>query len=96
MVGGSPNEFLGGFAAGFICSFLVPSLHGAQTPAQSLERCFAGIIVGARLGLAQHRADNARVFDFTLDDDDHRAIEPVCAKSRDLMKLIGDCGDEYR
>ena len=28
--------------------------------------------------------------------DDHTMIEPVLAKSRDLMKSIGDCGDEYR
>src|SRR5439155_1376832 len=45
-----PDEItLGGIAAGFISSFLVPSLHGAQTAAQSLERCFAGIIAGAGL-----------------------------------------------
>ncbi len=45
-----PDEItLGGIAAGFVCSFLVPSLHGAQTAAQSLERCFAGILVGAGL-----------------------------------------------
>ena len=56
----------------------------------------AGVIVGARLGIAQHLADNARVFDFALDDDDHQLIETALAKSRDLMKLIGDCGDEYR
>jgi aryl-alcohol dehydrogenase-like predicted oxidoreductase len=56
----------------------------------------AGVIVGARLGAAQHLADNARVFGFALDADDHATIEPVLAKSRDLMKLIGDCGDEYR
>jgi aryl-alcohol dehydrogenase-like predicted oxidoreductase len=56
----------------------------------------AGIIVGARLGVAQHIADNARVLGFTLDADDHAMIEPVLAKSRDLIKLIGDCGDEYR
>ena len=56
----------------------------------------AGVIVGARLGVAQHLADNARVFDLALDDSDHRAIEPVLAKSRELIKLIGDCGDEYR
>ena len=56
----------------------------------------AGVIVGARLGVAQHIADNARVFGFTLDADDHAMIEPVLAKSRDLIKLIGDCGDEYR
>jgi aryl-alcohol dehydrogenase-like predicted oxidoreductase len=56
----------------------------------------AGVIVGARLGLAQHIADNARVFGFELDANDHTMIEPVLAKSRDLIKLIGDCGDEYR
>jgi aryl-alcohol dehydrogenase-like predicted oxidoreductase len=56
----------------------------------------AGVIVGTRLGIAQHINDNARVFGFTLDRGDHSAIEAVLAKSRDLMKLIGDCGDEYR
>jgi aryl-alcohol dehydrogenase-like predicted oxidoreductase len=56
----------------------------------------AGVIVGGRLGLAEHIADNARVFGFELDTDDHTAIETVLTKSRDLMKLIGDCGDEYR
>jgi len=56
----------------------------------------AGVIVGARLGAAQHIADNSRVFGFALDADDHTMIEPVLAKSRELIKLIGDCGDEYR
>jgi aryl-alcohol dehydrogenase-like predicted oxidoreductase len=56
----------------------------------------AGVIVGARLGVAEHIADNAHVFDFTLDAEDRAAIEIVLAKSRDLMRVIGDCGDEYR
>ena len=56
----------------------------------------AGVIVGARLGLTQHIAENARVFDFALDADDRAVIEAALAKSRDLMRLIGDCGDEYR
>ena len=56
----------------------------------------AGVIVGARLGLAEHIADNARTFDFALDAADLAAIEPVLARSRDLLALIGDCGDEYR
>ena len=56
----------------------------------------AGVIVGTRLGVAEHIADNARVFSFALDDDDRGRIDAVLAKSRDLMKLIGDCGDEYR
>ena len=56
----------------------------------------AGAIVGARLSVAQHIADNARVFGFALDAGDLAAIEPVLAKSRNLMQLIGDCGAEYR
>jgi aryl-alcohol dehydrogenase-like predicted oxidoreductase len=56
----------------------------------------AGVIVGARLGVAEHLADNAQVFDFALDDGDLALIETVLAKSRDLMTAIGDCGDEYR
>ncbi|HEY4473306.1 MAG TPA: aldo/keto reductase [Stellaceae bacterium] len=56
----------------------------------------AGVIVGARLGIAEHIADNARVFDIALDAEDAAAIEAVLARSRDLIRLIGDCGDEYR
>jgi|SRR5271165_15123 len=56
----------------------------------------AGVIVGARLGVAQHLAENTRVFGFALDPGDRTTIEAVLAKSRDLMRLIGDCGGEYR
>jgi aryl-alcohol dehydrogenase-like predicted oxidoreductase len=56
----------------------------------------AGVIVGARLGVAQHIAENTRVFGLVLDPSDLSAIEAVLAQSRDLMQIIGDCGDEYR
>ncbi len=56
----------------------------------------AGVIVGTRLGVAQHIADNARTFNSTLDADDHAAIDAVFARSRHLMQIIGDCGAEYR
>lgn len=56
----------------------------------------AGIIIGARLGLAEHISDNARVFDLALDTEDFAKIETVLARSRDLLQVIGDCGDEYR
>jgi aryl-alcohol dehydrogenase-like predicted oxidoreductase len=56
----------------------------------------AGVIVGVRLGVGEHRTDNARVFDFTLDSEDHQRIQIVLDKSRDLYRLVGDCGDEYR
>ena len=46
----------------------------------------AGVIVGARLGLAEHIADNTRTFGLALDAADLAAIEPVLAKSRDLMR----------
>jgi aryl-alcohol dehydrogenase-like predicted oxidoreductase len=56
----------------------------------------AGAIIGARLGVSDRREDNLHVFDFGLDEDDHRQIEAVLEKSRDLYQIIGDCGDEYR
>ena len=56
----------------------------------------AGVIVGARLGVAEHLAENARVFSFHLDAEDWARLDAVQAKSRDLFKVIGDCGDEYR
>lgn len=56
----------------------------------------AGVIVGARLGMAEYLADNTRVFSFRLDVEDWARLDVVHAKSRDLFKVIGDCGDEYR
>ncbi|MBD2199345.1 MULTISPECIES: aldo/keto reductase [Calothrix] len=55
-----------------------------------------GVIVGARLGISEHLADNAKVFSFNLDAEDLQKIDAVSQKSRDLYQLIGDCGDEYR
>ncbi len=56
----------------------------------------AGVIIGARLGIKEHVADNADVFGFSLDNQDYEAIEAVSSQSRNLFQLIGDCGDEYR
>jgi aryl-alcohol dehydrogenase-like predicted oxidoreductase len=55
-----------------------------------------GVIVGARLGVSEHIEDNAKVFSFSLDDDDRDRINAVSRQSRDLYQIIGDCGDEYR
>ncbi|MBI2110901.1 MAG: aldo/keto reductase [Nitrosarchaeum sp.] len=56
----------------------------------------AGVIIGARLGISEHRQDNAKVFDLQLDSQDHAMISSVTGKSNDLFDIIGDCGDEYR
>lgn len=60
-----------------------------------------GVIVGCRLGVAgagQHISDSLRSCspDLRLMAEDLDAIEAVTRRSRDLMALVGDCGDEYR
>jgi len=53
----------------------------------------AAIIVGARLGEREHRADNLRLFGFAFDDADREAIARALAGA---TRIPGDCGDEYR
>ena len=66
----------------------------AKTKRWVLEHAaVAGTIIGARLGEAQHMADNARLFQFALDAEDQaRPAEAFAATT----PLPGDCGDEYR
>ena len=56
----------------------------------------AGVIIGVRLGIVDHRNDNMQVFKFSLDKIDCDEIDAVCTKSNNLFEIIGDCGDEYR
>ncbi len=56
----------------------------------------AGAMVGTRLGISQHIEENAQVFEFSLDAEDNQTLNSVFSQSRDLMQIIGDCGDEYR
>ena len=56
----------------------------------------AGVIIGARLGISDHREDNSKVFDLKLDQNDLSLISTITSKSNDLFNAIGDCGDEYR
>lgn len=60
-----------------------------------------GVIIGCRFGVAgagQYISDSLHSCspDLRLTAEDHAAIEAVTRRSRDLMALIGDCGDEYR
>jgi aryl-alcohol dehydrogenase-like predicted oxidoreductase len=62
-----------------------------------LDRPFvAGVIIGARLGVAEHIAENARAFALQLDQQDLNRINAVLRRGNDLFRAIGDCGDEYR
>ncbi len=53
----------------------------------------AAVIIGARLGEREHRADNLRPFAFALDAEDRARIDAALAAAR---RIPGDCGDEYR
>jgi aryl-alcohol dehydrogenase-like predicted oxidoreductase len=52
-----------------------------------------GVIIGARLGVSGHVADNRALFSFTLTTQDRDEID---AATRSLAPIPGDCGDEYR
>jgi aryl-alcohol dehydrogenase-like predicted oxidoreductase len=56
----------------------------------------AGVILGARLGVTEHRDENLRVFSLKLDSSDIEKIHAATEKAKDLFRLIGDCGAEYR
>ncbi len=53
----------------------------------------AGVIIGVRPGERDHRADNAQLFGFCLDDEDRAALARAFAGT---APIPGDCGDEYR
>ena len=56
----------------------------------------AGVIIGVRLGISEHRDDNVNVFGLNLDSEDNAKIKSVVSKANDLFDKIGDCGNEYR
>lgn len=57
------------------------------------QNAVGAVIVGARLGEREHRADNLAVFGFELDEEDHSRLREAFAQT---LELPGDCGDEYR
>lgn len=63
---------------------------------EKLKPSVAGSMVGVRLGLSEHIQDTNAVFSLTLDEEDVDNIDEVTKRGRNLMELIGDCGDEYR
>jgi hypothetical protein len=48
------------------------------------------------LGISEHIEQNSQVFSFSLNQNDIEEINVVLSKSNDLLRIIGDCGDEYR
>ncbi len=57
------------------------------------QAAVAGVIIGARLGEREHRADNLKLFGFALDAEDRAMLVEAFSKAQTIP---GDCGDEYR
>ncbi|KAB5541694.1 hypothetical protein DKX38_014668 [Salix brachista] len=79
----------------------VASKHGVSIATVGVkyildQPAVAGSMVGVRLGLAEHIQDTNAIFSLVLDEDDMNSIREATAKGKDLLKVIGDCGDEYR
>lgn len=53
----------------------------------------AAVIIGARLGEREHRADNLALFDIVFGAEDRATLDAALAG---LRQIPGDCGDEYR
>ncbi|XP_031402798.1 flagellar radial spoke protein 5 isoform X2 [Punica granatum] len=79
----------------------VADKHGVTIPTVAVryildQPAVAGSMVGVRLGLSEHINDSKKVFSLVLDEEDVNSIKEVSERGRDLLKVIGDCGDEYR
>ncbi|RDX74581.1 Flagellar radial spoke protein 5, partial [Mucuna pruriens] len=79
----------------------VASKHGVSIATVAVkyildQPAVAGSMVGVRLGLAEHIQDTNAIFSLALDDDDVNSLREAIGKGKDLLKVIGDCGDEYR
>ena len=72
------------------------SLSAVALTATLSQPSVTGVIVGARLGVAQHLTDTARALSIELDSEDRQRIAAVTSRAADLFELMGDCGDEYR
>ncbi|MED6205240.1 hypothetical protein PIB30_016033 [Stylosanthes scabra] len=79
----------------------VANKHGVSIPTVAVkyildQPAVGGSMVGVRLGLSDHIQDCNAIFSLVLDEDDVNSIREASAKGKDLLNVIGDCGDEYR
>ncbi|CAA2957144.1 flagellar radial spoke 5 isoform X1 [Olea europaea subsp. europaea] len=79
----------------------VASKHGVSIPTVAVkyildQPAVAGSMVGARLGLSEHIKDTNAVFSLVLDEEDVSSIQEISKRGKNLLNVIGDCGDEYR
>ncbi|CAL9209530.1 unnamed protein product [Musa hybrid cultivar] len=79
----------------------VASKHGVSIPTVAVryilnQPSVGGSMVGVRLGPSEHIQDPNAIFSLALDEEDMNCISEVSRKGKNLLEVIGDCGDEYR
>jgi len=72
------------------------SLANVATRAILDRPAVGGVIVGTRLGVSEHIADTAHVFDLVLEESELQPVERILQRGRNLFELVGDVGSEYR
>lgn len=62
------------------------------------QKAVGGVIVGLRAGLSEHSGENSRALALAeqLTDVDLAELTGASKRGRDLLAVLGDCGDEYR
>lgn len=82
----------------------IGSRHGGVSIANVATRwvleqpAVGAVIIGVRMGIAEHKDDNKKAFGFSLTAQDNSDIQAVLERSNGdkLTGTIGDCGAEYR
>jgi aryl-alcohol dehydrogenase-like predicted oxidoreductase len=75
----------------------VSGAHGRIEREKALGSMAAHVDAGfTTWDLADHYGPAEDFVAIRLDAEDQARIEAVLVKSRDLLSVIGDCGDEYR
>ncbi|KAF3558759.1 hypothetical protein F2Q69_00012315 [Brassica cretica] len=79
----------------------IATKHGVSIPTVAVryvldQQGVGGSMIGVRLGLAEHIQDANAIFSLVLDDEDVNSIKEATKKGKNLLQVIGDCGDEYR
>ncbi|XVF05207.1 hypothetical protein REPUB_Repub05bG0152100 [Reevesia pubescens] len=84
----------------FRLSKKVASKHGVSIPTVAVkyiidQPAVAGSMIGVRLGFSEHIQDASAIFSLVLDEEDVNSIQEVSKRGKDLLRVIGDSGDEY-
>jgi len=72
------------------------SISNVATRAVLQQSAVSVVVIGHRLGASNHLMENKRIFEFELNERDLQAIAAVTDQARDLLLILGDCGDECR